>query len=202
MIPYIGLLLPEVKKVLVDPIPEVRSVAARALGSLIRGMGEENFPDLVSWLLETLKSDGSNVERSGAAQGLSEILAALGKDYFEQILPDIIRNCSHQKASVRDGYLTLFKYFPRSLGVQFQNYLQQVLPAILDGLADENESVREAALSAGHVLVEHYATTIVTYGGLHLKKRESWSVWKNPYIILLVELQKFIIRFENTSKVF
>ncbi|KAK3010573.1 hypothetical protein RJ639_011979, partial [Escallonia herrerae] len=73
MIPYIGLLLPEVKKVLVDPIPEVRSVAARALGSLIRGMGEENFTDLVPWLLDTLKSDGSNVERSGAAQGLSEV---------------------------------------------------------------------------------------------------------------------------------
>lgn len=159
MIPYIGLLLPEVKKVLVDPIPEVRSVAARALGSLIRGMGEENFPDLVLWLLDTLKSDGSNVERSGAAQGLSEVLAALGTEYFENILPDIIRNCSHQKASVRDGYLTLFRYLPRSLGVQFQNYLQQVLPAILDGLADENESVRDAALSAGHVLVEHYATT-------------------------------------------
>ncbi|KAL3812577.1 hypothetical protein ACJIZ3_013845 [Penstemon smallii] len=159
MIPYIGLLLPEVKKVLVDPIPEVRSVAARAIGSLIRGMGEENFPDLVPWLLDTLKSDGSNVERSGAAQGLSEVLAALGTEYFEDILPDIIRNCSHSKASVRDGYLTLFKYLPRSLGVKFQKYLQQTLPAILDGLADENESVREAALSSGHVLVEHYATT-------------------------------------------
>ncbi|CAA7390601.1 unnamed protein product [Spirodela intermedia] len=159
MIPYISLLLPEVKKVLVDPIPEVRSVAARAIGSLIRGMGEENFPDLVSWLLDTLKSDSSNVERSGAAQGLSEVLAALGEDYFERLLPDIIRNCSHQKASVRDGYLTLFKYLPRSLGATFQNYLQQVLPAILDGLADENESVRDAALSAGHVFVEHYART-------------------------------------------
>lgn len=56
-----------------DPIPEVRSVAARALGSLIRGMGEDNFPDLVAWLLDTLKSDNSNVERSGAAQGLSEV---------------------------------------------------------------------------------------------------------------------------------
>nr|KYP71848.1 Translational activator GCN1 [Cajanus cajan] len=159
MIPYIGLLLPEVKKVLVDPIPEVRSVAARAIGSLIGGMGEENFPDLVPWLFETLKSDNSNVERSGAAQGLSEVLAALGIVFFEHVLPDIIRNCSHLKASVRDGYLTLFKYLPRSLGVQFQNYLPQVLPAILDGLADENESVRDAALGAGHVLVEHYATT-------------------------------------------
>ncbi|KAJ0966557.1 hypothetical protein J5N97_023474 [Dioscorea zingiberensis] len=159
MIPYIGLLLPEVKKVLVDPIPEVRSVAARAIGSLIRGMGEEHFPDLVPWLLDTLKSDNSNVERSGAAQGLSEVLAALGKEYFDHILPDIIRNCSHQRASVRDGHLTLFKYLPRSQGIMFQNYLQLVLPAILDGLADENESVRDAALSAGHVFVEHYATT-------------------------------------------
>ncbi|XP_025797732.1 protein ILITYHIA isoform X2 [Panicum hallii] len=159
MIPYIGLLLPEVKKVLVDPIPEVRAVAARALGSLISGMGEEIFPDLVPWLLDTLKSDNSNVERSGAAQGLSEVLAALGQVYFDRILPDIIRNCSHQKASVRDGHLTLFRYLPRSLGGVFQNYLQAVLPAILDGLADENESVRDAALSAGHVFVEHYAAS-------------------------------------------
>ncbi|KAG6745141.1 hypothetical protein POTOM_051785 [Populus tomentosa] len=180
MIPYIGLLLPEVKKVLVDAIPEVRSGAARAIGSLIRGMGEENFPDLVPWMFDSLKTDNSNVERSGAAQGLSEtkainlkmntcydydvilpeentsfqnlqtsfnrvylssgllfiylqVLSALGTGYFEHVLPDIIRNCSHQKASMRDGYLTLFKYLPRSLGVQFQNYLQQVLPATLDG---------------------------------------------------------------------
>lgn len=38
-----------------------------------------------------------------------QVLAALGMAYFETLLPDIIRNCSHQKASVRDGYLTLFK---------------------------------------------------------------------------------------------
>lgn len=58
---------------LVDPIPEVRTVAARALGSLIKGMGDENFKDLVPWLLQTLKSETSSVERSGAAQGLSEV---------------------------------------------------------------------------------------------------------------------------------
>lgn len=61
------------KQVLVDPIPEVRTVASRALGSLIKGMGDENFKDLVPWLLQTLKSETSSVERSGAAQGLSEV---------------------------------------------------------------------------------------------------------------------------------
>ena len=67
-------------QVLADPIPEVRVVAARALGSLIRGMGEENFPDLVPWLLETLKSNNNNVERSGAAQGLSEVIEIMLKN--------------------------------------------------------------------------------------------------------------------------
>jgi len=51
------------------------------------------------------------------------------------------------------------QYLPVALGPVFQDYLLRVLPAILDGLADENESVRDAALSAGHILVEHYATS-------------------------------------------
>jgi hypothetical protein len=38
-----------------------------------------------------------------------QVLAALGREHFELILPDILKNCSHQKASVRDGHLTLFK---------------------------------------------------------------------------------------------
>eukprot|EP00897_Mesotaenium_endlicherianum_P004938 jgi/Mesen1/4472/ME000228S03455 len=159
MLPYRNLLLPELRKVLVDPHPEVRTVAARALGSLVRGLGQDNFQDLVPWLLTTIKSDTASVERSGAAQGLSEVVAALGKAHFEALLPDIIANCSHARASVRDGYLTLFKFLPSSLGAMFQKHLPVVLPAILDGLADENESVREAALAAGHVLVEHYATS-------------------------------------------
>ncbi|KAG7588804.1 Armadillo-type fold [Arabidopsis suecica] len=53
--------------------------------------------------------------------------------------------------------LTSF-FLPRSLAAQFQKYLQLVLPAILDGFADENESVHDAALGAGHILVEHHDT--------------------------------------------
>ena len=114
MLPYLHLLLPEVKKVVVDPSPEVRNVAAWALGQLVKGMGEEKFGELLPWLLETLKSDASGVERSGAAQGLSEVLAALGETKLESLLPEMVANCSHKQAAVRDGHLTLFRVPPPS----------------------------------------------------------------------------------------
>ncbi len=41
MVPYIPMLLPELQKALVDPLPEVRAMAARAMGSLmqVRALG-------------------------------------------------------------------------------------------------------------------------------------------------------------------
>ncbi len=34
--PYVPMLLPELQKSLVDPLPEVRAVSARAIGSLMK----------------------------------------------------------------------------------------------------------------------------------------------------------------------
>ena len=48
---------------------QVRGVSARALGAIVKGMGEDCFNDLMPWLLETLTSEISSVDRSGAAQG-------------------------------------------------------------------------------------------------------------------------------------
>lgn len=57
MAPYVGLLMPELQAAVVDPLPEVRATAARALGSLLRGMGADHFTELVPWLLATLRSE-------------------------------------------------------------------------------------------------------------------------------------------------
>ena len=54
---------------LLDPVPEVRAISAHALGAMVRGMGEDGFEELVPWLMQTLTSEQSTVDRSGAAQG-------------------------------------------------------------------------------------------------------------------------------------
>lgn len=120
MAPYVPLLMPELKAALIDPLPEVRATAAKALGSLLKGMGQQYFEDVLPWLLETLKSEGSSVERSGAAQGLAEVLAVLGPAHVEALLPDILAGTKSKSPFVREGHLTLFKFLPLAIPQTFQ----------------------------------------------------------------------------------
>ena len=76
--PYLSSIIPGLKQSLLDPVPEVRAVTARALGAMVKGMGEKSFEDLMPWLMSTLTSEASSVDRSGAAQGFSEVLGGLG----------------------------------------------------------------------------------------------------------------------------
>jgi hypothetical protein len=64
MAPYVPLLMPELQSALVDPLPEVRATAAKALGSLLKGMGEQHFQGLMPWLLATLKSEVRSLQLS------------------------------------------------------------------------------------------------------------------------------------------
>ena len=65
----------------------------RALGAMVKGMGEASFDELLPWLMSTLTSEASSVDRSGAAQGLGDI--------FVQIPPDLdIQKTSDLSAEV------------------------------------------------------------------------------------------------------
>ncbi|EEY69168.1 translational activator GCN1, putative [Phytophthora infestans T30-4] len=159
LVPYMETVLPSLKTQLVDPIPEVRAVAAKALGKLVKGLGERHFTDMLTWLLEAMKDDEVGpVERSGAAQGLCEVVVALGVERVERVMrDDILPLARHPKYSVREGVLWVMAFLPPALGKQFSMFLREALPIVVAGLSDEAESVRDVAMHSGHVVVNAHA---------------------------------------------
>ena len=160
-VPYLSRLLPLVHIVLVDPVPEARATAAKALGTLVERLGEGQFPDLVPSLLRTLKADTSGVDRQGAAQGLSEVLAGLGMERLESLLPDIVSNAQSPKSTVREGFMSLLVYLPATFGPRFQPHLPKIVSPILSGLSDNEEYVREAAMKAGRMIISNYSNKAI-----------------------------------------
>ncbi|OBZ65072.1 Translational activator GCN1 [Grifola frondosa] len=160
-VPYLNRLLPMVHVVLVDPVPEARATAAKSLGTLVERLGEVHFPDLVPGLLRTLKTDTSGVDRQGAAQGLSEVLAGLGMERMEGLLPDIIANAQSPRSTVREGFMSLLVFLPATFGARFQPHLPKIIPPILGGLSDAEDYVREAAMRAGRMIVTNYSARAI-----------------------------------------
>ncbi|TFK50812.1 ARM repeat-containing protein [Heliocybe sulcata] len=160
-VPYLSSLLPMVHVVLVDPVPEARATAAKALGTLVERLGEGHFPDLIPGLLRTLKTDTSGVDRQGAAQGLSEVLAGLGMERLEGLLPDIIANAQSPRSTVREGFMTLLVFLPVTFGTRFQPHLPKLIGPILNGLADTEEYVREASMRAGRMIVTNHSSKAI-----------------------------------------
>lgn len=69
LLPYLEGILPGLKNCLLDPAPEVRLCAAKAIAALVSGTGEPGFDQLKEWLFARLVSENNSVDRSGAAQG-------------------------------------------------------------------------------------------------------------------------------------
>uniref|UniRef100_A0A673CI32 GCN1 activator of EIF2AK4 n=1 Tax=Sphaeramia orbicularis TaxID=375764 RepID=A0A673CI32_9TELE len=157
--PYLPSVIPGLKTSLLDPVPEVRTVSAKALGAMVKGMGESCFDDLLPWLMETLASEQSSVDRSGAAQGLAEVMAGLGVEKLDKLMPDVVQTASKVDIAshVRDGYIMMFIYLPLTFGDKFTPYVGPIIPCILKALADENEYVRDTALRAGQRIISMYA---------------------------------------------
>ncbi|XP_030761834.1 eIF-2-alpha kinase activator GCN1 isoform X2 [Sitophilus oryzae] len=163
LFPYLPTIIPGLKTSLLDPVPEVRSVSARALGAMVKGMGESSFEDLLPWLMTTLTSETSSVDRSGAAQGLSEVVGGLGVEKLHKLMPEIISTAERTDIAphVKDGYIMMFIYMPVVFTEEFTPYIGQIINPILKALADENEYVRETALKAGQRIVNLYADSAI-----------------------------------------
>lgn len=161
LIPYLQQLIDEVEIAMVDPVPSTRATAARALGALVEKLGEEQFPDLVDRLLETLSDETKSGDRLGSAQALAEVISGLGLSKLEELLPTILAGVSSYRSYVREGYMPLLLFIPVCFGSQFAPYINQIIQPILAGLADVDESIQDSALKAGKLIVKNYATKAI-----------------------------------------
>ncbi|CAB4061680.1 unnamed protein product [Lepeophtheirus salmonis] len=190
--PYLSGVIPGLKMSLLDPVPEVRAVSARALGSMVKGIGESSFEELLPWLMSTLTSETSSVDRSGAAQGLAEVVGGLGIEKMDSLMPDIIKTAERMDIAphVKDGYIMMFIYMPLVFPKEFRKYISQIISPILRALADENEFVRETAYKSGQRLVLTYAESAIELLLPELEKgmfEENWRI-RHSSIQLLGDL--------------
>jgi hypothetical protein len=123
---HLPILVAGLRVAIVDPVPATRATASKALGSLVEKLGEDALPDLIPSLMSTLKSDTGAGDRLGSAQALSEVLAGLGTGRLEETLPSILQNVASNRASVREGFMSLFIFLPVCFGNSFANYLSKI----------------------------------------------------------------------------
>ncbi|CAH2354189.1 eIF-2-alpha kinase activator Gcn1p [[Candida] railenensis] len=159
--PYLSQLVGELEVAMVDPVPGTRSTAARALGSLVEKLGEEQFPDLIPRLLDALQDESRAGDRLGSGQALAEVICGLGINKLEELLPQILANATSPRNHIRAGYMPLLLFLPVCFGSQFAPYLSKIIPPILNGLADIDEEIRDTALRAGRLIVKNYAKKAV-----------------------------------------
>lgn len=161
--PYLASVIPGIKTSILDPAPEVRAVTAAALGAMVRGSGEDVIVELMPWLLEKLTCDISQVDRSGAAQAIAEVVGALGPLKLDEFMEQIILTIDDPRLEphVKDGYLMLFIYFPIVIRDDFSPYVGLIITPVLNGLAEDVEYVRDTALLAGQRIVDSYSESAV-----------------------------------------
>lgn len=161
LVPYLQQLIDEVEIAMVDPVPNTRATAARALGALVERLGEEQFPDLIPRLLATLSDNTKSGDRMGSAQALAEVISGLGLSKLDELLPTILSGVTNYRAYVREGFMPLMLFLPVCFGQQFAPYINQIIQPILSGLADTDENIRDTALKAGKLIVKNYANKAI-----------------------------------------
>lgn len=155
--PYLEILMPAVKSSLFDSIPEIRASAAKAIGSLSKGLGlEASKKDIIDWLYQVLHQETlASSERSGAAQGYAEIIAKHTNQYFEDQLTMIFEKARDKNVSIRESFRGVLVFLPTCYK-PYVNYLPKVLPLTIEGLSDDDEEVRKVSLRHVKICIKQY----------------------------------------------
>lgn len=195
VVPYIPILTEPLKHALLDHDPIVRKETGHALGQLVKGVGEEEFPDLIEWLTTHMCSEGDSAERSGSALGLAEVLAGLGYDRLITLLSKIIESASHPKPYIREGVMWFISYLPNVISEKIADTIDIIFPVIIQDLSDETDIVSNVSLKAGQALINKFGlsnTKLLLSPILSNILSENWR-YRQSAVQLLGQLLYFLL---------
>jgi len=163
--PYLPELMPLLRDCLMHASHDVEREAAKTFGLLAAGLPKLCDEDIMPYLLEQLQNktgnaDESEVDRRGAAHGLTEVLLKrpdlLAQTLHQTVLPRVSGGATPESKA---GALALFQFLPHLGAARFLPHLTKCLPALLRALQEDTEVVTKQAKRAVEVLVEEFGPT-------------------------------------------
>ncbi len=221
--PYLSNLIPSLRGVLGDAVPQVRAGASCALGILTRlmhsnGINAEVLDQVVPECLETIFCNlpsVSAIDRAGAALAVSQVASSWGLDALIKLVDEKVAPClfgdEAQKFSSasREALLHLLAALPeasnKSLVLELYRRIfgPERLLAIFEGTADEDEGVREVSAKTCRSLVLRQALLVDLESSMDILLRAAgdgrWRVRLAAFTIL-TDLLPALVMGEDASR--
>ncbi|CAD8203588.1 unnamed protein product [Paramecium pentaurelia] len=157
LVPYMNLITGGLEVVIGDPLLEVRTVAAKAIGQLSQKIGIENTKIFFKFIWDVLENkEASTNKRSGAAHAFAEITCIHGDNYLEEQLQFIFNQIQRQEIYVKEGYIGIFIYIPSILQQKFQNYVKDVIENVYECVSHEDDVVSSITLRVLKILIKNF----------------------------------------------
>jgi len=158
IIPYIEDLADGLKSSLTEIVPEVRALAAKAIGALVSKLGRAHSEHILQTLRDILESvTATSIEKAGAAQGFCEALVALGDDMITKTFDSLIAGTKDSREHVRESFINIFVYLPIVMGESFEKYISEVLNSVIDSIYHNNENIRNLSVKTMQNIIKRYS---------------------------------------------
>ncbi|CAD8213344.1 unnamed protein product [Paramecium octaurelia] len=157
LVPYMNLIVGGLEVVIGDPLLEVRTIAAKAIGQVSKKIGIENTKTFFKFIWDVLENkEASTNKRSGAAHAFAEISCIHGDNYLEEQLQFIFSQIQRSEIFVKEGYIGIFIYIPSILQQKFENYVKDIIENVYECVSHEDDVVSSITLRVLKIVIKNF----------------------------------------------
>ncbi|CAM9654236.1 unnamed protein product, partial [Hapterophycus canaliculatus] len=139
------LLITQIVAALASGNADKRTVAGRALGDIVKKLGDQVLPEVVPFLREGLSAGNANM-RQGVCLGLAEIMDCATsrqvEEFIDTLVPAIQDALCDPSAEVREQSAQAFHSLYKAVGVRS---IEHVVPSLLKELGQEGDDDRASS---------------------------------------------------------